>query len=92
MSDTLHSLLTAKISKFFKLVRNQEEILPTDGKLNKILSVNFKEFTRQEVNQIENKTENYPDEEWKKQFHAGLKLVLMGNMTTTEVKKDLGIE
>jgi len=45
LSETLHTLKTERIPAFFKMVRETEEVLPTDGTLKKILTGHYQEFT-----------------------------------------------
>lgn len=93
MEETLSNLKTIKISAFFKYVRETSDTLPTDGALKKILLANAGKFSKkaevQNVPQIA--PENLPDGEWLDNYHAGVKLVLMGKMTPQSVKMELGV-
>jgi len=42
--ETLTTLKTKKISDFFKYVRETEDTMPTDGRLKKILQVQYQRF------------------------------------------------
>lgn len=93
MSETLSSLRTDKISEFFKYVRENCEVLPTDGILKKILRTKADEYTeRPKLKQLpQGNPDDYPDDEWLAQYHAGVKLILMGKETPQSVKMKLGI-
>lgn len=92
-NDALYYLDTDKIGEFFQFIRDSEDGLPSDGKIKKILRANSERFRVQtKTKQLpSSNTEEYPDDEWLAQYHAGVKLVLMGKMTSEAVKKDLGI-
>lgn len=93
MNETLSSLRTDKITVFFKYVRESSDILPTDGALKKILRSKADEFSkRRKLKELPpSDPEDLPDDEWLAQYHAGVKLVLMGEMTPEQVKKELGV-
>lgn len=93
MSETLSSLRTDKIQAFFKYVRESSETLPTDGALIKILRSKADEFSKKrKLKELPpSSSEDYPDAEWLANYHAGVKMVLMGKMTPEQVKKELGI-
>ena len=93
MGETLFNLDTDKIAKFFLYVRENYETLPTDGQLKKLLRTKADQFaTRLKVKQLPQVSdEHLPSPEWRANFFAGVKLILMGKETPESVKKSLGI-
>jgi len=91
MAETLEALPTDKIKDFFKYIRTNEDSMPSDGVLRKILSNNHKKFTNYtEEAQIEYKGE-YPDEAWRKRFTNQVNRVINGEITSDEAKAEMGL-
>lgn len=93
LQETLHNLKTSDIQKFFSLVREGEEALPTDGRLKKILTQNYHKFAVLHVITQNNDYDgdDYPTPEWKREFTKCVNFVVDGRMTTENAKKHLGI-
>jgi len=92
MNETLRSLKTNKISDFFKYVRENQEMLPTDGQLKKLLSANHQRFSNNvlEAPQI-TYTGELPTDAWMREYTEYSKAVIAGQMTSGKAKKGLGI-
>ena len=75
LSDTLVGLPSSNISAFFKYVRENEEELPSDGKLLKILRARIDRFGVSNDRKLEapkNEDDEIPDSEWKKNLFKGM--------------------
>jgi len=76
LSDTLVGLPTENIVAFFKYVRDNEETLPTDGRLLKILRARMDKFGPETVKKIEaakvDDDGEFATDEWRKEFFANL--------------------
>ena len=92
MSETLKTLSTAKISAFFKYIRENEPQLPTDGQLKRILGATHERFSSNspKLTQIEYKG-SIPTPEWLREYTEYSKAVISGQVTSEEAKQRLGI-
>ena len=76
VAETLHTLPSNNISKFFSHVRATEAVMPSDSALKKILSANYKEFTNVEKKVAIEAPTNLPSDEWLERFWTQADMVL----------------
>ena len=89
--ETLSTLPTRYITPFFAYIRSTEDTLPSDGRMKRILSLNYDKFSDKKVEKVISRSEILPDSDWLRKFGDLASRVVDGDMKAEHAKKELGL-